>query len=44
MMKKWRLKDFYDIYILFDENVNKGQLLNAIKNTFRNRKTNIDIE
>lgn len=39
-----RLKDFYDIYILFDENVNKEQLLNAIKNTFRNRETNIDIE
>lgn len=39
-----RLKDFYDIYILFDENVNKEQLLSAIKNTFRNRETNIDIE
>lgn len=39
-----RLKDFYDIYILFDENVNKEQLVNAIKNTFRNRETNIDIE
>lgn len=39
-----RLKDFYDIYILFDENINKEQLLNAIKNTFRNRETNIDIQ
>lgn len=39
-----RLKDFYDIYILFDENVNNEQLLSAIKNTFRNRETNIDIE
>lgn len=39
-----RLKDFYDIYIVFDENVNKEQLLSAIKNTFRNRETNIDSE
>ena len=34
----------YWIYILFDENVNKEQLLSAIKNTFRNRETNIDIK
>jgi len=39
-----RLKDFYDIYILFNENINKEQLLNAIKNTFNNRGTNIDIQ
>lgn len=39
-----RLKDFYDIYKVFDENVNKEQLLSAIKNTFRNRETNIDSE
>ncbi len=39
-----RLKDFYDIYILFHENIDKKQLFRAIKNTFRNRETNIDID
>lgn len=39
-----RLKDFYDFYILFNENINKEQLLNAIKNTFRNREIDINIQ
>lgn len=39
-----RLKDFYDFYILFNENINKEQLLNAIKNTFRNRGIDINIQ
>ena len=42
-----RLKDFYDIYILVNtkmSEVSKENLINAIKNTFKRRKTLLDIE
>lgn len=42
-----RLKDFYDIYVLIDlknEEINKDNLIKAIKNTFKRRETNIDID
>lgn len=42
-----RLKDFYDIYILVNRKMSelsKENLINAIKNTFKRRKTLLDIE
>lgn len=42
-----RLKDFYDVYILINtkmNEINKDNLIKAIKNTFKRRETNIDIE
>lgn len=42
-----RLKDFYDIYILVNtkmSEVSKENLINAIKNTFKRRKTSLDID
>lgn len=42
-----RLKDFYDIYILVNtkmSELSKENLINAIKNTFKRRKTNLDID
>lgn len=42
-----RMKDFYDIYILMKENETKIDFTNlilAIKNTFKNRDTNLDIK
>lgn len=42
-----RLKDFYDIYILVNtkmSELSKENLINAIKNTFKRRKTSLDIE
>ena len=42
-----RLKDFYDVYILINtkmNELNKNNLIKAIKNTFKRRETNIDIE
>ena len=41
-----RMKDFYDIYILISKNkniINIENLKNAIINTFKHRKTEIDI-
>ena len=42
-----RAKDFYDLYILltrFYDELNKSTLVKAIKNTFRRRETNYDVE
>ncbi len=42
-----RLKDFYDIYILINTKINelsKDNLIQAVKNTFKRRDTDIDIE
>lgn len=42
-----RMKDFYDIYVLFNDNKEKIDLKNlnlAIKNTFKHRETEINIE
>ena len=42
-----RLKDFYDIYILVNtkmSELSKENLINAIKNTFKRRKTLLDID
>ena len=42
-----RAKDFYDLYILltrFYNEINKDTLVKAIKNTFKRRETNYDIE
>ena len=42
-----RLKDFYDIYILVNtkmSELSKENLINAIKNTFKRRKTSLDFE
>lgn len=42
-----RAKDFYDLYILltrFYDELNKDTLVKAIKNTFKRRKTNYDVE
>ena len=42
-----RMKDFYDIYILIKENAEKidfKNLVMAIKNTFKNRETELNIE
>lgn len=42
-----RMKDFYDLYVLISKNkdiINIENLKVAIKNTFRHRKTEIDIE
>lgn len=42
-----RLKDFYDVYILINkkmDELNKNNLIKAIKNTFQRRETIIDIE
>ena len=42
-----RLKDFYDIYILVNtkmSELSKENLINAIKNTFKRRKTSLDID
>lgn len=42
-----RAKDFYDLYILltrFYDEINKGTLVKAIKNTFKRRGTNFDVE
>lgn len=40
-----RMKDYYDIYTLFNNtNIDKDKLKSAINNTFNNRKTNIDID
>ena len=42
-----RAKDFYDLYILltrFYNEINKETLVSAIKNTFKRRETNFDVE
>lgn len=42
-----RLKDFYDVYILINtkiDDLNRSNLNEAIKNTFKWRKTNFDLE
>ena len=42
-----RAKDFYDLYILltrFYVELNKSTLVKAIKNTFKRRETNYDVE
>ena len=42
-----RLKDFYDIYILINtkiDELSKDNLIQAVKNTFKRRDTDIDIE
>ena len=42
-----RLKDFYDVYILINtkiDDLNRSNLIKAIKNTFKWRKTNFDLE
>ncbi|MBQ8473119.1 MAG: nucleotidyl transferase AbiEii/AbiGii toxin family protein [Bacilli bacterium] len=42
-----RTKDFYDLYILltrFYDELNKDTLVKAIKNTFKRRETNYDVE
>ena len=42
-----RMKDFYDIYVLIKENAKKidfRNLVMAIQNTFKNRKTELNIE
>ena len=42
-----RLKDFYDVYILINTKINelsKDNLIKAIKNTFKRRETNFDLE
>ena len=42
-----RLKDFYDVYILINtkiDELNKYNLIKAIKNTFKRRETNFDLE
>ena len=42
-----RAKDFYDLYILltrFYDELNKDTLVKAIKNTFKRRETNNDVE
>lgn len=42
-----RSKDFYDLYILltkFYDELNKDTLLEAIKNTFKRRETNFNVE
>ncbi len=42
-----RLKDFYDVYILINTKINElsiDNLIKAIKNTFKRRETDIDIE
>lgn len=42
-----RAKDFYDLYILltrFYNEINKEILVKAIKNTFKRRETNFDVE
>lgn len=42
-----RAKDFYDLYILltrFYDELNKDTLVKAIKNTFKRRETNYDVE
>lgn len=42
-----RLKDFYDVYILINtkiDDLNRSNLIKAIKNTFKQRETNIDLE
>lgn len=41
------MKDFYDIYVLIKENTEKidfKNLIIAIKNTFKNRETELNIE
>ena len=42
-----RLKDFYDVYILINtkiDDLNRSNLAKAIKNTFKRRETNFDLE
>lgn len=42
-----RAKDFYDLYVLltrFYDEINKDTLVKAIKNTFKRRETNFDVE
>lgn len=42
-----RLKDFYDVYILINTKMNelsKDNLIKAVKNTFKRRETNFDLE
>ncbi len=42
-----RMKDFYDIYVLINDNkekINFKNLILAIQNTFKNRKTELNIE
>lgn len=42
-----RAKDFYDLYVLltrFYDEINKDTLVKAIKNTFKRRETNYDVE
>ena len=39
-----RLKDFYDFYVLFNKEINKDKILDAVKNTFTYRETLIDTQ
>ena len=42
-----RLKDFYDVYILINTKIDdliRSNLIKAIKNTFKRRETNFDLE
>ncbi len=42
-----RLKDFYDVYILINtkiDDLNRSNLIKAIRNTFKWRETNFDLE
>lgn len=42
-----RLKDFYDVYVLINTKINdldRSNLIKAIKNTFKRRETNFDLE
>ena len=42
-----RLKDFYDVYIIINtkiDDLNRSNLIKAIKNTFKRRETNFDLE
>ena len=42
-----RLKDFYDVYIFINteiDDLNRSNLIKAIKNTFKRRETNFDLE
>lgn len=39
-----RLKDFYDFCVLFNKEINKDKILDAVKNTFTYRETLIDTQ
>ena len=42
-----RLKDFYDVYVLINTKINdldRSNLIKAIKNIFKRRETNFDLE